>query len=530
MICRALNSLWCAGYRGKERRFREALREPEAAQQRVLSRVLARNRNTVFGRRHRLDPAWDVRTFQRRVPLGNYASHEADIDAIRQGKPGVLTADRVTHLIPTSGSAGARKLIPYTHALKQSFDAALAPWVRSLFRAYPAAAKGRAYWSISPAIAQDRDAAVPIGFEDDTAYLGPLGRVWVGRLLAVPSSVRHLTDVSAFRRATLVHLLRARDLSLISVWHPSFLTLLLDEMAQQWPALLRCLPASRARELSRVSPTDIRGIWPRLAVVSAWADAAAALPCERLRQRLGGVAVQPKGLLASECWTTIPYHGAFPLALTAHFFEFLDAQQCARSVSEVQVDGTYELVVTTAGGLYRYRTGDRVRITGCLDATPTLRFLGRDADTSDTCGEKLHESHALDAITAACEQSGYHPHAVVLGPEADHAPTRYTLALTGPAEPPERLAAALDAALRANPHYDLCRRLDQLQPPAVIYLGRAETIRVAPDVAPDGASGLAPATTPLGAYKPPVLLDSEALRAVIAPTSTGGRGERGGCL
>ncbi len=510
MLCRALNSIWSAGYRKKEQRFSDALHDPLAAQQRVLSRILSENHATAFGKRHRLNPDWGINGFRDQVPLGDYTSHEADIEAIRRGTQGILTTDRVTHLIPTSGSTGPRKLIPYTKALKQSFDSALAPWVRSLFREHIGAAKGRAYWSISPAITEDQDAAVPIGFEDDTAYLGPLGRMLVGRLLAVPSSVRQITDISAFRQATLTHLLRARNLSLVSIWHPSFLTLLLDDLTQHWPDLLQRLPRQRARELDRLSPTDIPHIWPQLTVVSAWADAAAALPFDRLRQRLNGVAIQPKGILASECWTTIPYQGAYPLALTSHFFEFLDARGNTKTAVELTEGETYETVVTTVGGLYRYRTADQVRVTGYLHAAPTLQFVGRDRNTSDTCGEKLHESHAINAIWQARDQTGYQPYAVVLGPESSQAPTRYILALTGPHPPPATFAAVLDAALRANPHYDLCRRLNQLDDLAVVWLGQTETIRNTQTIG----------NTALGAAKPPVLVDATALRPIIALSIT----------
>lgn len=506
MLCRLLNAAWQAGYRKQERRFRAALRDPHAAQQRLLAEVLSRNRDTAFGNRYRFDPAWDMQTYRDRVPLGDYASHEAYIEDIRRGRQGILTSDPVTHLIPTSGSTGARKLIPYTRSLKGSFDAALAPWIRSMFREHPTAALGPAYWSVSPAIPDDLDSAMPIGFEDDTAYLGPLGRLAVGRLLAVPSSVRHIPDIEAFRRATLTHLLRARNLSLISIWHPSFLSILLDALAADWPALLQQLPRSRARELARFEPTDIRGIWPRLTLVSTWADASAAIPSDRLRDRLPGVTVQPKGILSSECWTTIPYEGTYPLALTSHYFEFLDTQGNCKSASELDEGEAYEVVVTTIAGLYRYRTGDQVRVTGKRHATPTLQFIGRDRNTSDLCGEKLHESHVVAAIRTACERLEYQPNAFVLGPDPDDSPPRYVLAVTGRAEPPAGLADAIDLSLRANPHYDLCRHLHQLQTPIVLWIGRDTTIQL------DSLDGKAP----LGAIKPPILIHADAMRSITA--------------
>src|SRR3990172_2405229 len=57
--------------------------------------------------------------------------------------------------------------------------------------------------------------------------------------LAVPNPVKHIRDVSAFRYVTLLFLLKCKDLRLISVWNPTFLTLLLAPLPQWWDSLLK---------------------------------------------------------------------------------------------------------------------------------------------------------------------------------------------------------------------------------------------------------------------------------------------------
>ncbi|MEO6184545.1 MAG: GH3 auxin-responsive promoter family protein, partial [Verrucomicrobiota bacterium] len=54
----------------------------------------------------------------------------------------------------------------------------------------------------------------------------------------VPSLVQRAASLETFRYATLLCLLRCRDLRLISVWHPSFLSLLLDALPSHWKNLL----------------------------------------------------------------------------------------------------------------------------------------------------------------------------------------------------------------------------------------------------------------------------------------------------
>jgi hypothetical protein len=506
MIARGINTAWSMSLRACEARFRQALDRPSETQLLLLRNILEQNRHTAFGSRYGFDRIDSLEAFRAAVPLGDYESHRPCIERIREGEHNVLTAGRVSHLIPTSGSSGPRKLIPHTRALQAQFDAALGPWVRDLFRRFPGAARGRAYWSVSPAIPSDEPSAVPIGFQDDTDYLSPLGRLLVRRILAVPSTVRHLADKDAFWHATALHLLAADDLSLVSVWHPSYLQRLLDEIESRWGALLDQLPRSRAAALRRTKPDALREVWPRLALVSAWAAAAAALPFARLRERLGDIDTQPKGLLASECWTTIPYQGALPLAVTSHVFEFIDdAGRCLGC--DALVEGqTYETVVTTAGGLYRYRTGDRVRVTGKLHATPTLAFVGRDRAVSDLCGEKLHEAHVGDCLAELFDATGYRPRDQVLAPADAHAPTRYLLVVAGPSPPPESFADRLDAALCTNPHYALARRLGQLEPARVRW--QPQPFRQL------GEGG----TTALGDVKPTLLVGHDALRAFARST------------
>ena len=112
--------------------------------------------------------------------------------------------------------------------------------------ARPRVRRGRAYWSISPAMAPQppTTGGIPVGFADDTDYLTSLERRAVNRVLAVPSGVVASATVDSFRRRTLAHLVLTEDLSLISVWSPTFLTTLVDELLADTPAVLDAAPAS----------------------------------------------------------------------------------------------------------------------------------------------------------------------------------------------------------------------------------------------------------------------------------------------
>ena len=480
----AANVLWWGANAGRAARFVAALRDPKAEQQRVLTRYLADNADTEFGRLHRFGRIRSVTDYQAAVPLSDYDNYGPFIDHIASGAQHVLTREPVRRLVPSSGSTRAEKLIPYTDGLVREFNRGIGPWIFDLYRRDPRLIAGRAYWSVSPVAQRPRPAsAVPVGFEEDSGYVGGFAKRLVDAALAVPGAVRHIQDIDAFRYATLLFLLRAPDLRLISVWHPSFLTLLLDSLNQHWPDLLRETADGgtrtgvrlrpdrrRAAELERVGPAHFTRIWPNLRLISCWADAHAATGVAAIRAAFPGVPLQAKGLIATECFVTLPLRpgGDKPLAVRSHFFEFLTDDGRPTLAHELDRGGAYSVVVTTAGGLYRYRLRDRVRVesfVGPRSDVPSLRFLGKEDKVCDLFGEKLSEGFAADVLRRLFERFRLTPRFAMLAP--DHAAggpdaTSYTLFLEADDAPPATMGAALDDLLGENPHYRYCRTLSQL--------------------------------------------------------------------
>src|SRR5262249_22337630 len=150
-------------------------------------------------------------------------------------------------------------------------------------------------------------------------------------------------------------------------------------------------------------------------------------PLNQLRQRLPGAFIQPKGLLATEAFVTFPLGGLHPLAVRSHFFEFENDSGQILLAHELKEHNEYEVIVTTSGGLFRYRLGDRVRVTAFLQNTPCLRFLGRNGTVSDRFGEKLSEAFVATAIRAVSLSLAEPPRFALLAPEECAEGMRYAL-------------------------------------------------------------------------------------------------------
>ena len=492
-----VNRLWRAASRPAWRRLRSALRDPSAVQEALLLSYVRTNQSTAFGRLHGFAGIRSVRDYQANVPIRGYDDLEPFVRRVAHGEPQVLTREPVERLVPSSGSTSAAKLIPFTAGLRREFSRAVDAWMAELLMTMPALADGPAYWSITPGAhpRPDGETGVPIGFDEDSRYLGGTRQALARAILVMPSTAARLTHDGAFLYATALFLLRTRHLRLISVWHPSFLDRLLDTIAANYAQLVDDVgrgtlsppaPASIARECVKVlqpslradsaradvlrglAPDDVRAIWRYLGLVSCWADGPSRTAARHLAQRLGGVPIQGKGLMATEGVVTIPLEGLHPLAVGSHVFEFVDSGGRARLAHELEHGAEYRILLTTAGGLYRYRLGDRVRVDGFVERTPSLTFVGKDDRVADWFGEKLSEGFVANTLDSLFE--GRPPRFALLAPERTRLGVAYTLFIDGEGEYPA-LAARLESQLRGNPNYAWCVDLGQLRPARIVPVG-----------------------------------------------------------
>ncbi len=451
------NLAWAGACQAARWRMKRALADPEAAQRAVLHRLLRANADTDFGREHGLQNVGSVRDFQEAVPVRDYDAMAPWIERVKAGEKNVLTSDAVIAFERSSGSTSGSKYIPYTEALRQEFQEAVRAWMGDLYLQHPSLMGGPAYWLISP-LKQPRETTsggIPVGFETDAEYLGAWERKLASWLFAVPQELAHVTDLDKCMDLTLLHLVRQPELRLISVWNPSYLDLL-------WQRFQGRMDEFIGRTHKRVRHP--RDLWPRLAVVSGWADGAAEADAARTAALFDHAVFQPKGLLATEGVVTIPWGsepGAVP-ALRSHFFEFVEVgSQQIFLVHELEDGREYEVLLTTGGGLWRYRLGDIVRVIGREGRTPRLRFVGRADGVCDLRGEKLNPrfvGSVLDGLTA-----GFAMLAPVKHSELPH----YILFTDRPM--PHQIAR-LDEALSRNPHYAFCRSAGQLGAPRLFVI------------------------------------------------------------
>lgn len=413
------NGLWWLSCLPERARFEWSCQRVQETQQQLLAQILRENVASAYGREFGFEGLTSMEQFQEAVPVVSYEQV--------QDRLGELTAEPVLMYEPTGGSSSGSRLIPYTGSLRVQFQRGVAAWIGDLFWRRPQLMRGSAYWSITPTDPERDD----LGFDHDGEYLGPLGRWVLKETLAVSPSVK---NSMRFWVDTCEALLRAKDLRLMSVWSPSYLLLLadhLEQLAGHWSPQLW---------------------WPKLDTISCWTDAQAASQIGCLKERFPGIWIQPKGLLATEGLVTIPIDGQHPLSVRSHVFEFEEDGRFY-GAWELELGRRYEVLLTTGGGLYRYRLGDRVEVNGFHRDCPCLRFLGR-ARVADRFGEKLHEEHVSAALA---EVPGFSMLAFEEG--------AYVLFLDSATDSRdlEKYAERVERSLHQNFHYQYCQQLGQLE-------------------------------------------------------------------
>lgn len=392
---------------------------------RWLTAMLQRNAGCAYLRRFGSPCSEDE--FRRQVPIVSYEDLKPYIERICAEETNVLFDGAPVAFERTGGSSGGRKLIPYSAAGLKDFQDNLVPWLSHTIRRHRLS--GSAYFAISPVARQaERIAGLPVGLPDG-AYLGEAAGSLLLQRSAVPLAVAGIEDIAEWRKATLEHLKRANDLELISVWSPTFLLELCEGIG------------------------DTRQYWPELKLISCWASGPAQRYLGEITRRFPQACIEPKGLLSTEAVVTVPDEYTRPRLVQHGYCEFRQENTCF-AASELVRDNEYEVILTSASGLYRYASGDRVR---CAEASPAglpvLEFIGRDALSCDLVGEKLTEAFVGQCLG---ELEGF----ATLIPDVNK--PGYVL-ISEQALSPAWLEAC-ENRLCHNPQYDYARQLGQLRP------------------------------------------------------------------
>ena len=423
-------------------RWQQLTDNPRAAQTQLLLQIVRRNRSTAFGLDHNFAAIKSVADYRKQVPLGDYERIRPYIDRAKLGERAVLTAEPIQMFTMTSGSTGEPKLIPVTDSTRASHSKLTKLWYSRAFRDHPRCGDGKVFGLVGAAVEGRTAGGIPFGAASGLIYRS--SPRWIRRTHALPYEIAEIKDFEAKYYVAMRFALE-QDITFLGTPNPSTILRLVGsadryrddivrdihdgalssrfEVANEIRAALAPEMSpnrGRARELEtvikkqeRLRPVDY---WPHLQLIGCWKGGSVGVRLKELETWFGaGMPTRDLGYMASEAQMSLPIADAGCagiLAIDANFFEFIPEPEidspnpAAVTCDELEVGGVYYVILTTAGGLYRYDINDLIRVSGFHRRTPLIEFLRKGRDVTNITGEKLHVNQVIQAMDEARRTTG----------------------------------------------------------------------------------------------------------------------------
>jgi hypothetical protein len=415
------------------------------------------------------------------LPITDYSHWAEKIEEQRLLGKKILNNDDVSRYQPTSGSSSAIKWIPYTNRYLKEIDQVAAPWMHDLYDRYPDIREGKHYWSLSWIPTELRD-KVSGNINDDLQLMPWWKRFFLGQTMAVSSEISKAPSSYLSQLATASFLASCSDLSLVSVWSPTFFLEMIHFMEKHNDEIVKILRTGdwghgelsfleapfNPEQASILKEENFQKLWSKLTLMSSWDSSTSFKYAKKLQNKFPKVSFQGKGLWATEGVVTFPFRDKFPLAYQSHFYEFLDLEDGKIYNSwELSKDQEVAPVLTTGNGICRYKLYDRLKVTEFMGGVPCFLFMGREHGV-DMVGEKLSPNFVTPIIHNL--EKEFDVHSVCLAAVAEEEVPFYLYIAEGQSGRvcQKSLADKIDESLCQSFHYNLARDLGQLDPVKVL--------------------------------------------------------------
>jgi hypothetical protein len=429
-----------------------------------LKKMLKRAEKTLWGKKYDFGSIHDCATYAQRVPLQSYETLKSSIRRMINGEKDILWPSVVKWYARSSGTTNDRsKFIPVTREIMQSshyrggYDT-----VGLYLRNYPESR----FFSKKSLILGGSHSLSPL---NRRAHCGDLSALliqnipsWVNMVRIPKKRIILMDEWEAKIRAIVEHTWN-RDVGSLS-GIPSWMLVLIKAV------------------LKKAGCETLTDVWPNLEVFFH-----GGISFEPYRTQYESLI--PSGKMhymetynASEGFFGIqddPADASLLLMLDyGIFYEFIPmAESGAESptalpLEEVKTGENYAMVISTVGGLWRYRIGDTVRFTSLFPHKFVIS--GRTQHYINAFGEELMVDNADKGIRMACLQTGAEVNSYTAAPLflLDRAKGRHQWLIEFEKPPASigEFATALDSALQTlNSDYEAKRyREISLQPLEVI--------------------------------------------------------------
>lgn len=398
-----------------------------------LKIIISDNMKTEFGKNHNFDKIKSYADYVKYVPLSDYSDYRSYIDEMTEKGTNPLTAYSVYCFCKSSGTEGFQKTIPLTEKAINLYGCQIEKGVMNLYESAKKRAKQGSRFLVNT-FRTDLDEPAEKYMLLSEAYYRFLylnGYISVDNIVGGKELLFDKKSLD-FLYAKVWSAILTKDIISIEGIFQYDILLFFGYLSDSWERIisdirrgsipdninisermkkkLLNMPVSFQR-LDYVYEQCKKGfeniaprLWKNLSFISGIGYKDSLSENRLLSSFVGNVKKYYFSFCSSECYsgnavTTDSF--AYELIKSNGFYEFIEYDcDCPNESTDVvlqshelDVGKTYELVVTNFSGLYRYKTGDILRITDMSGKLPLYEFVRRKNHNLNIAGEKTNSSH-----------------------------------------------------------------------------------------------------------------------------------------
>jgi len=393
-------------------------------QERLLTKILKKNSTSKYGKKYSFKKIKSIEEYQKKVPIITFPDIEKYVEEMKNGKEKILTSNKVIYFAITSGTTSKPKYIPITKIRIKLFI----KQIMLLARLGPVenfkGMKGKTLGLAGTDIVGYTKAKIPYG--NISGYLINNIPQYLKKRLAIPMDIYRIKDYEERTRLLALKALQ-KNISQFVFAEPIEAILFFDYLKNNKEKLIRELKIfgkkSLVKKLEKKEFIPAK-IWPNIKIISCFKSSFNQLYLNTLKDKIGNkdIIIRDPGIYSSEGGITLGICNKGSSAIPQYnniFFEFIDIENkksTPLTLNKLQEGKTYEIVITTQEGLYRYNIEDRVKVTGFKKKLPLLEFVGRNKSL-DVAGEKCPEEEIIKAIQKAFKKNKFEPKAYTIFPK-----------------------------------------------------------------------------------------------------------------
>ena len=369
-------------------RLEDITYNPMRSQEEFVMRLMRENARTEYGKKNNFKNVHRLDDFRQHIPLTTHEDYIPYVERIAQGEKNLLTSYMTEHISTLDGY----KRLPLSRwSIQTCYDYSFCAGF------YVAGHHGYLTDGMTLNLVDNSVERLPSGITEGNL----LGRLLVKRefdndqVYVIPVDITNWPQTMDVLYLQALFALKQRDISLAICDHYDNMLELLRYIEKHWPQLADDIErgsdfikpdAQRANMIRDIMETHHIGtqlltqLWPRLHCMMVYDVDCLSASFELLRTYCGsnvhfvftGIS-SPEGTFSTTLHLDDPQTVLIPDSI---FYEFKPKEandyNTLLTLDQLEIGRSYELVVTTLSGLYRYKTHKTFLVVGRYHDTPTV--------------------------------------------------------------------------------------------------------------------------------------------------------------